>query len=258
MLLKLSLGLAILLGLATIFFTHTQVNGKIQTLTTERDETKARLDTVEKSERTLRTDKKNLTTQLEASTTALGEATNRLADAQAKAQEQQTRADRAAAELTTVTGERNVAQQELSQWRLFEMTPEQIRNNLSRLRQVERERDTLVADNQALNRRRTDLQRRLDRYEGSRDVEIELPVAAKGNVVAVDPKYDFVILSIGSDQGLVPNARLLVNRDGKLIGQVKVTSVQPGRAIANVLPEWKQDEIMEGDQVIPSKVQGQL
>src|SRR5262245_35147717 len=123
MLLKLSLGLAILLGLATIFFTHTQVGGKIQTLTSELTDTKARLDTVEKSERALRTDKKNLTAQLETTTAALGEATNLLAQASAKAQEQQIRADRAAADLTTVTGERNTAQQELSQWRLFEMTP---------------------------------------------------------------------------------------------------------------------------------------
>ena len=255
MLLKLSLGLAILLGLATIFFTHTTVSGKIQGLTTELGETKTRLDTVEKSERTLRTDKKNLTTQLEASTAALGEATNLLVQAQARAQEQQTRADRAANDLVAVTAARNQAEQELSQWRLFEMTPEQIRNNLTRLRQVERERDTYIADNQALLRRKSDLEKQLRRYIGDTVPDIELPVGAKGNVVAVDPKYDFVILNFGKDKGLQENAKLLVNRDGKLIGQVKVTSVEQNRAIANIMPEWKQDEIMEGDLVIPSKVQ---
>jgi hypothetical protein len=254
MLLKISLGLAILLGLATIFLTQTQVRDKITTLTTERDETKARLDTVEKSERNLRTETKALRGQLETTTAQLGEATNLLTQAQAKAQEQQVRADRAAADLNTVTAERNTAQQELSQWRLFEMTPEQIRNHLARLRQVERERDTYVADNEALNRRRVDLERRLARYEGDRQPEIELPPTAKGSVVAVDPKYDFIIVNIGGEQGVVQNANLLVSRDGKFIGQVKVTSVQPNRAIANVLPDWKQDEIMEGDQVIPSKV----
>jgi DNA repair exonuclease SbcCD ATPase subunit len=255
MLLKLSLGLAILLGLATIFFTHTNLGGKIQNLTTELGETKTRLDTVEKSERSLRTDKKNLTTSLEAATAALGEATNLLVQAQARAQEQQTRADRAANDLVAVTAARNTAEQELSQWRLFEMNPEQIRNNLTRLRQVERERDTYVADNQALIRNRADLQKRLDRYEGGVEREIELPVGAKGNVVAVDPKYDFVIVNFGRDKGLQENAKLLINRDGKLIGQVKVTSVEQNRAIANIMPEWKQDEIMEGDLVIPSKVQ---
>ena len=255
MLLKLSLGLAILLGLATIFFTHTQVNGKIQNLTSELGETKSRLTTVENSERTLRNDKKALTAQLETTSTALGEATNLLVQAQARAQEQQTRADRAANDLVAVTAARNTAEQELSQWRLFEMSPEQIRNNLTRLRQVEREREALTVDNQALNRNRADLQKRLDRYEGGVERDIELPVGAKGNVVAVDPKYDFVIVNFGRDKGLQENAKLLINRDGKLIGQVKVTSVEQNRAIANVMPEWKQDEIMEGDQVIPSKVQ---
>ncbi len=254
MLLKLSLGLAILLGLATIFFTHTQVGGKIQDLSAQLTETQGRLTTVEASERNLRTETKNLRGQVEATTAALGEATNQLAQAQAKAQEQQQRADRATADLTTVTGERNTAQQELSQWRLFEMTPEQIRNNLARLRQVERERDTLVADVQALDRNRKELERQLKRYVGDTEPEIELPPTAKGQIVAVDPKYDFVILNIGGEQGIVENANLLVSREGKLIGQIKVTTVQPNRAIANVLPEWKQEEIMEGDQVIPSKV----
>ena len=112
-----------------------------------------------------------------------------------------------------------------------------------------------IPDNQALNRRKSDLEKRLRRYEGDDTAEIELPVGAKGSVVAVDPKYDFVILNFGRDKGLQENAKLLVNRDGKLIGQLKVTSVEQNRAIANVIPEWKQDEIMEGDQVIPSKVQ---
>jgi cell shape-determining protein MreC len=66
----------------------------------------------------------------------------------------------------------------------------------------------------------------------------------------VDPKYDFVILDIGAKEGVLPNAKMMVNRDGKLIGKVKITSVEPNRSIANVMPEWKQDEIMEGDQVL--------
>ena len=250
MLLKISLGLAILLGLATIFFTHTQLGGKIDDLTTELGTTKTSLDQSQANEAKLRTETKTLRAQVEETTRVLGETTNALAQAQAKVDEQQTRADRAAAELNTVTAERNTAQQELSQWRLFEMTPEQIRNSLSRLRQVERERDVFVTENKALIRNKQDLERRLNRYEGHLEKEVELPAGTKGNIVAVDPKYDFVILDIGREQGVLEDAKMLVNRDGKLIGKVKITSVEPNRAIANVLPEWKQDEIMEGDQVL--------
>jgi regulator of replication initiation timing len=250
MLLKISLGLAILLGLATLFLTHTQVSGKIKQLDEDLTSTRTTLTQTQASESKLRAETKTLRAQVEETTTALGEATNLLAQAQAKAEEQQIRADRASTDLTTVTAERNRAQEELSQWRLFEMTPEQIRNHLARLRQVERERDVYVTENQTLTRKNSNLQRELDRYTGGMEKEIPVPPGTRGNIVAVDPKYDFVILDIGGNQELVPGAKLLVNRDGKLIGQVKVTSVEPNRAIANVLPEWKQDELMEGDQVI--------
>lgn len=254
MLVKISLGLAILLGLATIFISHTQVGGKIESLNADLTDTQAKLTTSQSAESKARNEARTIRGQLESTNAALGEATKALADAMTKAQEQQARADRAATELNTVTAERNTAQQELSQWRLFEMTPEQIRNNLARLRQVEREREAFIQDNQILARKNSNLQRELDRYTGRTIQEIELPATTKGSVVAVDPKYDFIILDIGGNQGLVPNARVLVNRDGKLIGAAKITSVEPTRAIANILPEWRQDEIMEGDQVIPFKV----
>jgi hypothetical protein len=250
MLLKISLGLAILLGVATIFLTHTQLGGKIEGLETELGATKTDLEQTRATEQKQRTDIKALRTQVEDTTRSLGEATNALVQAQAKAEEQQTRADRATLELNTVTGERNTAQQELSQWRLFEMTPEQIRTHLARLRQVERERDVLTTDNKTLHRELTRTKNELGRYTGSEEPVVELPAGTKGNIVAVDPKYDFVVLDIGEQQGVLPRAKMLINRDGKLIGKVQITSVQSNRSVANILPEWKQDEVMEGDQVL--------
>ena len=250
MLLKISLGLAILLGVATIFLTHTQLGGKINDLTTERDTLKTDLDQTRASESKLKTETKALRTQVDEGTRALGDATNALAQAQSKAQEQQIRADRAATELNTAVAERNTAQQELSQWRLFEMSPEQIRGHLARLRQVERERDVYVTENKGLSRELTRVQGELDRYTGTIEKPVLLPPGTKGNIVAVDPKYDFVILDIGEQQGVLPRAQMLVNRDGKLIGKVQITTVEPNRSVANVLPQWKQDEVMEGDQVL--------
>lgn len=250
MLLKISLGLAILLGVATIFLTHTQLGGKINDLTTELGQTKTDLDQTRASEAKLRTETKNLRAEVEETTRVLGETTNALAQAQAKAQEQQARADRASADLNTVIAERNTAQQELSQWRLFEMTPEQIRNNLTRLRDVERQRDVFSVENKSLSRELTRVQSELDRYTGLIEKEVPLPPGTKGNVVAVDPKYDFVVIDIGEQQGVLPRAKMLVNRDGKLIGKVQITSVDKNRSVANILPEWKQDEVMEGDQVL--------
>ncbi len=251
MLLKISLGLAILVGLVTLYVTHFQVAGTITSLRTSLDTTTTSLQTSQQNEAKLNKDLKTVRGQLDESVKAFGEATNQLAQAQSKAQEQQTRADRSAQELTSVTGERNQAQQELSQWKLFDMTPDQIRNNLARLRTVERERDVFTTENKALTRKVANVQRELDRYIGGDEKPVELPPGTRATIIAVDPKYDFVVLNAGGNQGIVEGAKLLVNRDGKLLGKVKITSVEPNRSIANMLPEWKQEgaEIMEGDQV---------
>ena len=82
------------------------------------------------------------------------------------------------------------------------------------------------------------------------DYEVKLPAGLKGNVLVADPKYEFVVLDIGEKQGVLEDGKLLVNRRGKLIAKVRVKSVQSDRCIANVLPGWKQEDIMEGDQVV--------
>jgi hypothetical protein len=43
---------------------------------------------------------------------------------------------------------------------------------------------------------------------------------------------------------------MLVNRNGKLIGKIRISAVQPTQSIANIDPSWKRDEIAEGDQVM--------
>jgi hypothetical protein len=70
--------------------------------------------------------------------------------------------------------------------------------------------------------------------------------------MAVDPKWDFVVLNVGEDQGVLPDGELLVSRDGKLVAKVIVRSVQKDRSIANLVPGWQLGEIIEGDEVIPA------
>ncbi len=70
----------------------------------------------------------------------------------------------------------------------------------------------------------------LERYTEGYDREVALPPGTKGKVVAVDPKYEFVVLDIGGNQGVLKDAKMLVNRGGKLVAKVKITSVQPDRS----------------------------
>ena len=66
----------------------------------------------------------------------------------------------------------------------------------------------------------------------------------------MDPKYEFVVLNIGGNQGAKERGEMLINRNGRLIGKVRITSVLPDKSIANVIKAWKQDEPFEGDEVL--------
>ena len=249
MLLKISLGLAILVGLATLYVTHVQVGGKIEVLTTNLAQTEANLQQSRQSEAEAKRNVKTLSGELADTQATLLQTGENLTNTMMLAQQQRERADTNAMALRQVTMERNTAQQELSRWQVFGRTIDQIRNDLGTLRTVQAERDVFEAENQALERTLRTEQARLARLLGT-NAPIQLPPGTKGNIVAVDPKYDFVVLDIGENDGVLPWAQMLVNRDGKLIGKVQITQVEPNRSIANVLQDWKQDDVMEGDQVI--------
>ncbi|HEY1786849.1 MAG TPA: hypothetical protein VGJ73_01775 [Verrucomicrobiae bacterium] len=84
------------------------------------------------------------------------------------------------------------------------------------------------------------------------DYVVPLPAGLKGTVMAVDPKWSFVVLNVGEEQGVLPSGELLVSRDGKLVAKVIVSSVQKDRCIANLVPGWQLGDIVEGDEVIPA------
>ncbi|MDX1952796.1 MAG: hypothetical protein SFY81_11485 [Verrucomicrobiota bacterium] len=249
MLLKISLGLAILVGVVTLYLTHFQVGTKITGLNASLADTQAQLSQSQESEAAARAAEKTAKENLEVAVKDLNNATNALAAAVSKATEQQERANRATTELQNTIAERNDTQRELAAWKALGARIEDIQKQRDELRRITEERDVFAADNQLLNRRRKLLEAELAKYTGG-NTEPTLPAGTKGKILAVDPKYDFVVLDIGGNQGLVENARMLVNRDGRLVAKVKITSVEPNRAIANIIPEWKQDEVMEGDQVI--------
>lgn len=249
MLLKISLVLAILVGAATLFFTG-NVKEKIDTLNTNLSAAETAKKSAEDAQRKASDEAKKSKAAYEAATKELNAATNLLGEVSKNLTVQQKRADKASSELTTMTEERNTARQELNQWTALGIPVDKVRESLASTKRLETERDALTTEKKVILRRATELQARLDRYERPEDREIALPAGTKGKVVAVDPKYDFVVLDIGANQQLVEGAKMLVNRDGKLVAKVKITHVEPNRAIANIIPEWKQDDVVEGDQVV--------
>ena len=72
----------------------------------------------------------------------------------------------------------------------------------------------------------------------------------RGKILQVDPKFNFVVLDIGEDQGAKQRGVMMVDRDGKLLGKVRITSVSKDRCVANILTDWQRGNIMEGDEVL--------
>ncbi|MCX6966226.1 MAG: hypothetical protein NTZ46_00325 [Verrucomicrobia bacterium] len=56
----------------------------------------------------------------------------------------------------------------------------------------------------------------------------------EGKVLAVNPNWSFVVLSIGDRQGVVNGASLIVKRGGNLVAKLRVTSVEPSTSIADI------------------------
>ncbi len=66
-------------------------------------------------------------------------------------------------------------------------------------------------------------------------LELKMREGLEGRVLAVNPAWNFVVLSIGDRNGVVNNAELLLKRGGQYLGRVRVTSVEPSTSIADIM-----------------------
>ncbi len=57
-----------------------------------------------------------------------------------------------------------------------------------------------------------------------------------GKILAINPGWNFVVLSIGDKQGAAVGAGMIVMRGGEAIAKAKITSVEPATSIADIIP----------------------
>lgn len=250
MLLKVSLIVAILASIATLVVSHLQVAEGINGLKDNLQTTKTQLTKAEEDAASAKKDAKASKEQAEKTAKDLEATKGDLETTATKLKEQQNRADDFEAKYTKTAGQFNEAQRDLSAWSSLGLPVEQIRNRLVELTKVKEANDALADEKRVLIRNNNTLRAELDKFKPDKESAVPLPPGLKGKVVAVNPTWDFVILDIGGNQGVLERGELLVNRDGKLVAKVRITSVEPNRSIANVLPEWKQADVLEGDVVM--------
>lgn len=78
----------------------------------------------------------------------------------------------------------------------------------------------------------------------------------QATVTSVNNEWDFLVIAAGESSGLAGDSRLLVQRGGRLIGKVAISSLEANQAVAEVVPGSLAPGtiIRPGDQVILEKV----
>jgi len=169
----------------------------------------------------------------------------------ADSQAQQKRADQLSDKLAKTTQERDDAQNDLAAYKVIGLSAEQVSKLSRALKDTQDLVQVAKQEYAVLQHDRDRLQDRLLLYEGT-NTDVVLRADLKGKIVVVDPKWDFVVLNIGDDQGVKQNGELLVSRDGKLVAKVIVRTIEKDRCIANIVPGWKLGDVIEGDEVSPA------
>ena len=251
MLIRITLIAAIIFGLAATGLNFTKVKEKITTLQTnlateteahkkfegQYRQTKSELD---KTNAILKTTLETLKTTEEEKNKYAGEA-----DTQKK------RADKLTDDLNKTKKERDDAQAEVAAYHVSGMSPQQVMNASKEIKSLQTSVSEQKLVNKTLEQKVTKLQNSLDVYTHP-EKHVLLRPDLKGKVLVADPKWNFVVLNIGEDQGAMEHGELLVNRNGRLVAKIKISSVQKNQSVANVIPGWQLGEVMEGDQVIPA------
>jgi ABC-type transporter Mla subunit MlaD len=251
MLIRISLILAIIAGLAVGALNFTLVKQKVTTL---QDNLKTETAAHVKFEADYNSTKKTLektTAQLNQTNAALVAALTDRDKAVAAADTATKRAADLSEKLAKTTKDLSDTKDELVAYQASGFTSAQV---LSLVKDLKALQDNLAGardENKVLGSDNEKLRFKLKRYEGE-ITTIFLPPNLKGKILNTDPKWDFVVLDIGEDQGVKQDGELLVSRSGKLVAKIIVRSVQKDRCIANVMPDWKLGDVLEGDLVIPA------
>ena len=251
MLIRISLIIAIIAGLAAGALNFIKVKEKIETLATERNEWHGKYDTTYAELTSTKADLEKTSKDLKQTQETLTATSKERDNAVAEADKQIKKATDLAGKLTTTTEERDTARAELAAYVGTGYKPEQISALGKQIDQTQKALEAMADEKKILERALTRKSAELDRILGKSET-IEMPAKLQGKIVVSDPKWEFVVINVGEDEGVLPYGELLVSRDGVLVAKVIVRDVQKGRSIANLMPGWKLSDVAEGDLVIPA------
>lgn len=163
--------------------------------------------------------------------------------------ERQREIDRLGKDLTQATSERTSMAEQLAQ---LKTQQEQAQKQLEELQQAKAQLETKVLE--------------LSYGETTPTVELEKVMVSglppqpglqraqpasvvQGQVLVINREYDFIVVSLGKNQGLGIGQELQIVRGQDILGRVKVEKLYDELSAAAILPGTKEDAIREGDVV---------
>ncbi|MGB7347860.1 MAG: hypothetical protein WBD20_26785 [Pirellulaceae bacterium] len=120
-------------------------------------------------------------------------------------------------------------------------------NNMNELRGI---RQALEIRNEALSKQITRFKEVVD----AKGIDVKEPLHGappkrNGNILVINRPKLLVEISIGEDDGLRGGHYLEVTRGGRYVGKLRVRNVEPNRSVAEIMPDYSEGIIQEGDRV---------
>ena len=250
LLLRLCLVLAILAGIGVIVVSQVVLKPQIEGIISTRDTHEKNWKTAVTVTNKLNKELKDTQVKLKSTESQLADTKSAL-DSTAKALQDEKEKNRTlAAAIEKLKADLKAASDELAAWKALGYTVDQIAGVIKERSEFKSLNETLQEENKLFAKQVTQLKAVIDDLRGE-NVDPPMPPSARGKVLVVDPRWDFLVLDVGSSLGVRDRGVLLVERNGALIAKVRVMSVQTNRSIANILPGWKLKDVMEGDLVFP-------
>ncbi|MGA2557681.1 MAG: hypothetical protein ABSG04_15545, partial [Verrucomicrobiota bacterium] len=249
MLLRICLIIAILGGGGVVAVNFVMVKKALETTVTQRDTEKKDKETAQNDLKNTRGKLTTTSNNLVSTTAKLTQTQGQLNTANGKVAELETQNKDLTTKFNDAASKRDQFQAELAKFEQLNVTPAEVIQLRADLKKITAALAGVNTENKVLLAKVDDLQRELDRLRPNSEIVVE-PPGLRGSVVAVDPKYDFVVLNIGKDKGVLPDGIMMIARAGVLIGKVQIARVDNTQCIANILPAWRRGDVMEGDQVL--------
>jgi hypothetical protein len=249
MLLRICVILAILAGLGVIGVGQFVLRPQVEEIRDTRDANKKGWDDTKVELSKTKNILKNTSEELTKTKSTLEDTKGALAATTIKFETEQKRANGLQDDKNRLSASLKAAQDDLHSWTNLGLTTVQISALIEERKQLQIKNEGLSQEVKVFANKADKLQKRLDEiFKG--EVTPPIPHTVRGKVLVVDPKWDFLVLDVGSKNDVVERGILLISRNGELVAKVKVMDVQDQRSIVNIMPGWKIKDVMEGDLVM--------